>query len=349
MKKSPSKKGVERRKKPRGRTASRPKAEARPEASTQVQAGIPRAAHPDVQKDVCRHCGNKIGENDKALFVEEEVGRIFCSEECISAYFSPDVQRLEKEYFRVVSDDDLTSKEREQYGHLRWITLQEPDEIWRQKTLSGDYRYTLISQFQPGSRTIWSVCVCLFLQGEPSFLYLAFTSRNAAAVDHYRRGERMERMRVGATGGAEAYSSPDSSSNDGEGGGAMDRLAPSWTDDETLRAQISQERKTTDIDPSEFAGFSKYLEPTLEEPDEVWSMDLGEPEPVRIFQFIRRFEEQGTGPFWYIIVAKETESDEELEVLDAFPTRDPQMVDSFRRGEQHVGEMEPPASSRVVH
>jgi hypothetical protein len=143
-------------------------------------------------EEFCENCLKDLSQIDRALFVEEEVGRIFCSETCIAAYFTPEISRLEKEYFRRLSSNDLSAEERDHLSHLRWMTLQSPDEVWREKTLSGDYRYTLISELQPEDRAIWSVCICLFLRGEPSFLFLAFQTKNAAMVAAYRKGERVE-------------------------------------------------------------------------------------------------------------------------------------------------------------
>src|SRR6185295_5913190 len=143
----------------------------------------------------CLHCGSRLEGGARALFVEEERGRVFCSEDCIAGFFAPEISRLEKEFFRRLSPDDLSADEREQLAHLRWITLQEPDEVWREKTLSGDFRYALISEFQPGNDRIWCVCLCLFLRGEPSFLFLSFTSKDNDLVAHYRKGERMQWVR----------------------------------------------------------------------------------------------------------------------------------------------------------
>jgi hypothetical protein len=293
---------------------------------------------------------------DKALFVEEEIGRIFCSESCIASYFAPEIERLEKEYVRRSSAQDLTGAERESLAHLRWVTLQEPDEVWREKTLSGDYRYTLISEFEPGDKKVWSICICLFLRGEPSFLYLAFPTRNAAVVHAYRRGERVElgapakekdkAKRRKADAAAEAPEAADGAAGEP---GASDRLGTAWTEDETFLAQVNQERSEDDIPPEDFESSQGCIEETLEVPDEVWSVKTNE--GMLIYHFIRQYpaDESGLG-HWYVIVARETEEEEQIEILDAFPTRDAVLVDRYRRGSQQVGEtQEERPVSRVVH
>lgn len=304
--------------------------------------------------------------------MEEEIGRIFCSEDCIATYFGPEIERLEKEYFRKISASDLSAPEREALAHLRWITLQEPDEVWREKTLSGDHRYTLISEFQPGAKKIWSVCICLFLRGEPSFLFLAFPTRNAAMAATYRRGERIEwkRQQRPRTDADASASEPSSGKVPGarvlyqdedspekieayeqsSAERSSDRLAEAWTEGETYLAQVNQERREDDVPPDEFALYEACMEETLQEPDEVWSLQMGGEESAKLYHFIRHYPEETPG-VWYVIVARETDKDEEIEILDAFPTRDASLVDRYRRGEREVGgdEVEVRPVSRVVH
>jgi hypothetical protein len=370
MKRAPSKKGTDkgadRRKRPRSTakakassTVRRSSTASEPQANSRIKTSrnpIETAPHEN-----CQHCAKALVSEDRALFVEEEVGRIFCSEACIAGFFAPEIERLEKDYFRKVSDGDLTKDERESYSHLRWITLQEPDEIWREKTLSGDHRYTLISEFQPGAKRVWSVCICLFLKGEPSFLYLAFTSKNAALINTYREGERVEWAK-------DRESAEGSEENPGISPSAhSDRLADSWTEDETFLAQVNQERRADDIAPEDFVLYEKCMEETLETPDEVWSCQPGE-NTARLYHFIRYYKaedsaEETDSPelpelddgqasdsgIWYLIIARETEDEEQIEILDAFPTRDAALVDRYRRGEQEVGHTAPGPISRVVH
>ena len=172
MKRSATKKSGERRRRPRsgpssGKSASpgrvsasetakqasgargEPTARTRGKPSTATETS--RSVRAGVDPDACHTCAKKLsGDAERALFVEEEVGRIFCSEACIATFFTPEITRLEKEYFKRLQPSDLSAEERESLAHLRWITLQEPDEIWREKTLSGDFRYTLISDFKTG-------------------------------------------------------------------------------------------------------------------------------------------------------------------------------------------------------
>jgi hypothetical protein len=389
-------------------------------ATSQVAPPSARLKAPRKGKskegEFCHHCGKNLVGAERALFVEEEVGRIFCSEDCITGYFAPEIKRLEKEYLRKLSPRDLSGEGRERLAHLRWATLQKPDEVWREKTLTGDYRYTLISKFSPkGQRPVWCVCICLFLRGDPSFLYLAFPTQNSAMANHFRKGEQIAApskskndKALDATGDRESEST--------------DRLASSWTEDDLLQAELRQARRKDDIPREQFEKYLKYFEETLESPDEVWStvLQLGSPgsgrgkltdgaysrrgegsarpkarrvevgsetatpergtasegssltpladstdpendlestegasdsapEDKRLYHFLRAYSDQKP-ILWYIIVARDTDEDEEIEILDSFPTHDESLVHRYRTGRQDVGEgpVEEPLR-RVLH
>jgi hypothetical protein len=373
--------GSERRKKPRSESK---KLSAKTSAKTSQKEGVKKVkasletSTAISEEEGCYSCSKDLKGQERALFVEEEIGRIFCSEECIAQYFTPEIDRLEKEFFKHLSKSDLAAEDREKFSHLRWVTLQEPDEVWRQKTLTGDYRYTLISEFKPGSKTIWCVCICLFLRNEPSFLYLAFPTKNAAMVNHYRRGEQVDWVKT-KKGGSDlapnahhphlsSDSNPDlhDSAQDTD---RIDGLADEWTEAETLRAQTNQGRKKSDIPMDQYELYESCLEETLEAPDELWTvngsdeapLDLSDPnelnapevsenaeDELRIYHFIRHYSDESPH-HWFVIVARETEDGEQLEILDSFPTRDPELVAKFRRGRSELGGAQMESSSRVVH
>lgn len=295
-----------------------------------------------VSAEHCTACGKGLKTDDRALFVEEEVGRIFCSEECITTYFQSDIDAIEKEYFKYRPKDDLTPEEREQFAHLRWVTIQEPDEVWCEKRRDGDDRYTLISQFKPGSKAIWCVCICLFLRGEPSFLYMAFPTRNRALVERFRKGKRVEREASALEGAEPTAPVGDETATDG--------LAAAWSQSETLRAEIHKTRDANDIPSEEFGLYEKLLEKTLEAPDELWVLEMKDDGEPDLYHFIRNFPDEAGGPIHYIVVAQESEQSETLEVLEQIPTRNPKVVQRYRKGRPElVADDELAAANRTIH
>lgn len=293
----------------------------------------------------CVCCNRELREEDRALFVEEEVGRIFCSEECILNFFSPEIERLEADYKRQVSDSDLNEAESEKLAHLRGSTLGDPDEIWRELKVNGDYYYTMISEYSYKKKPIWSVCISLFLKGEPSFLFMSLVTKNPALVDEYRKGERVEWMKQQKNGGKPKDA--EESLQDDEGGTAS--LAPTFTDDEKFRSQVTRHRKKTDIPASEFEAYHYCLDDTLKHPDEVWSWVNNSGHKGKVFHFIKHYPKE-TPSFWCVIVARETEDREQLEILEVYPTNDPAWLEHFRFGSQDIGESTTTQSSgRVLH
>jgi hypothetical protein len=335
MKKGTKKGQAERRKNPRG--TKKPNSERRPKSSDRALRDVSALG---VSAEHCTACGKGLKGEDRALFVEEEVGRIFCSEDCITAHFQSDIDLIEKEYFKYRPKDDLTPEEREQFAHLRWITIQEPDEIWQEKRPAGDHRYTLISQFKPGSKSVWCVCICLFLRGEPSFLYMAFPTKSKALVARFRKGLQVEWET--AADGAKSEVGDET---------ATDGLASAWSQSETIRAEIHTTRDgSSDIPSEEFGLYENLLEKTLEAPDELWvqeSEDDGEPDR---YHFIRYFPDEDGGPMHYIVIAQESENTESLEVIEQIPTRNPAVAKQFRKGKQEiVVEDEEDSGTRTIH
>ena len=334
------------------------------------------SAKPKVDENHCASCSLDLRSGDRALFVEEEVGRVFCSEECISTYFAPEIDALERDLERHRQKGrDLSDEERDSFSHLRWVTLEQPDEIWRSRMPSGDWKYTLISEFQPGDRRVWCICQCLFLKGEPSFLFLAIPTQDPVLVARYRSGDQVTITRT-----AEPRSGKQASPSEEEGGeeaqeeaglSPVDGLADGWTDEETIRARMRRLRTSKDIPESTFEEYEGAVGQTLEAPDEVWSSALvalsgfedeetdssegDEPSEVetsgqnpRLYHFIKAYQEEKPG-YWYVIIARDTPEEGQIEILDSFPTNDIKLVESLRVGTLEYGENELPAYSRLVH
>jgi hypothetical protein len=282
----------------------------------------------------CVECKKKIAAVDQALFVEEGVNRYFCSEPCIVRHFTPDIEKLEREYGRHVSANDLSSEERERYAHLRWMNLENPTEVWKEKVKPGDDRYTLIAEFQPETKPVWAVAICLMLRGDPSFLYLAFVTSDRHLVDVFRRGERMRIVKngdeptthvVAEAEVAEVESAPVSLARTAH-------LAEPWTESDSVRANLLTARKESDIPTEDFGFYQKCLEETLQNPNELWS--YLPKSAKRIYHFLKHYDHDGS--FWYVVIAKDTVDETQIEIVDVFPTRDESLIALCRHGKKEV-------------
>lgn len=282
----------------------------------------------------CIQCERKIQKLEKILYVEEEVGRAFCSEACIVQYFTPEIDRLEKEYYQIAGEEGFSSDENRKLSKVRWNTLVQPEEVWREKTLNGDHRYSLITQHQLPKVPVWSVCVCLLLKGEPSFLYLSFLTKRVEVVDFYRRGEQMDSQTLAAPSASAAETGEEAPAEPAQMG---DVLADAWTPEETLRAQLVHLRSKDDIPYEDFERYSKCLEATLQVPDEVWTFkrQSREQSPFGMYHFLKRYPNDAN-PYWYVVIARDTEDEDQIEIVDAFPTRDPYLVERHRVGKLEI-------------
>ncbi len=349
MKRASTKKGMERRKRTRSKSATsrglnRGRAHREGQSTLQGKDGlvsqrattsVVSVSPPTQGHELCCNCQTELLEDSRVLFVEEEIRRIFCSETCISAYFFSEIEKLEKEYFSRVTPADFNSEEREGLAHLRWITLREPDEAWCEQKSSGDRLYTLISEFRPGDKRAWSVCICLCLRGEPSFLFLAFATRDQSLMNFFRRGEKLDWAQRDLSPSMDAQAQ------------VTDGLAETWTEDETIRAELSQQRSEDDIAVEEFELYQGCIDVTLQNPDEVWSIVLFEEDGKKLYHFIKYFPQEDLG-VWYLVIARETDDGDQIEILEAFPSRDYELVQRYRKGTQEVGNGTP-SESRVIH
>jgi hypothetical protein len=115
-----------------------------------------------------------------------------------------------------------------------------------------------------------------------------------------------------------------------------------WIEDEIYRVQLVYECSDDDIPLEQFVEYQECFELTLDESDEIWSyLVIGDKiGQTKIYHFIKRFQGEEDGAersTWFIIMAKETEDAEQIEILDAFPTQDPALVDRHRHGKQETG------------
>jgi hypothetical protein len=67
----------------------------------------------------------------------------------------------------------------------------------------------------------------------------------------------------------------------------------------------------------------------------------------KLYHFIKYFPQEDLG-VWYLVIARETDDGDQIEILEAFPSRDYELVQRYRKGTQEVGNGTP-SESRVIH
>lgn len=290
----------------------------------------PTDSYLAAPEDQCAQCHSKLVSPEATLFVENEVGRNFCSETCILDFFHPEVEAAERRHHAWRKPTDFSESQTMAWEHLKLDLLRQPNEVWRYLNEKLEPRYFLIRAVQtPEGRAAWAVGNCLLLNGEPSFLFYWFVTKDSSLVDKYRMGEsRSNQLR-------------DSQDESSSGESPVDRLAESWTREDSIRVSILGTRKTTDIPDDEFEQYQDCVDSTLKDPNEVWSRQDEDQKSQKVFAFIRKFQKtsqrETTAVYWYVVLAKETEDPDQLEIVDLFPSRDSSYVDHFRIGVQEVG------------
>jgi hypothetical protein len=301
-------------------------------------------------QEACCFCEKDLKRTSSLLFVEEEVGRVFCSEACIVSQFSPEIEKLEKEYFSVLQKGELSSDKRSKLAPLRWKTLESAEEVWSQKTLQGDMRYYLISSYEVDRKKVWSICITLMLRGEPSFLYLSLITQLPELVEYYRKGEKVE------LGKLIHLSKPfkEATQDEVEEFRRLDKKE-AFLEESSLGMKVEgravkENNARVEITVDEYQDFEECIEDTLESPDEVWNVDAKKDaaEP-HLYHFIKQFVEEDD-TFWYVIVTRELAQEDQLEILDAFPTRNEELIEQYRKGVQETMSYETVTTEdRVLH
>ncbi|MBI2605192.1 MAG: hypothetical protein HYW49_03830 [Deltaproteobacteria bacterium] len=280
---------------------------------------------------------------ERVLFVERELGRCFCGEECINEYFQPTVDLMREEFLKHRSTHDISDESTKRLISYRYLTITEPDEVWLSRTEAGDLHFTYIGHYREKNRQFSYVVVSLALDGEPSFIFLDFATKDEDLVDHYRREVDL-RVTASpeaspdvsgitpaiASGDAMGAAKAEQALADGDGAGEeQSRDTDGFLNLEEL---YLEHRRADDIALSDFGKYENFIEPSMDDPDEIWSAVSDE--GVEWWTFIARYTGDVRESFWMIVVCApgEEQGKKTLEIAFAFPTIDPGLVQQFRKG-----------------
>lgn len=290
--------------------------------------------------DFCANCRKSLLDVEKVLFVELELGRCFCAEECIKDYFEPRVAQMNEEFDKVHLGSDISKQSFSKYLHYRILTLQDPDEVWMHQTETGDKLYSYIANFKEGENSFTYVVICLALQGDPSFIFMSFPTRDENLIDEYRKGEdlkieyehHLSRSKAAQTDESSVGSIIDVEVDNSELDN-RDKVLDSALECEELRESI-QERMPGDISKEDYSKFNVFIEKTIDDPDEIWRFKNKE-NPGELCIFLSKFEvegEQGQPLDFAMAVITRMNKNNELEIVYSCPTIDGALIQKFRRG-----------------
>ncbi len=251
------------------------------------------------------------------IVIDESRGLVFSSEDELYNHFLPQIQILEKEYFASRSKGDVPESEFEGYEELLGNLLDDPDEVWEDaQSIRGFKVHNYVGHFSSETESLFYVAMVYMTGDTPSFVYLHFPSTDAELVDRYRRGRLVyDRVQKEVERGAV----------EGDALSEGDDLAVG------LYKAMLKLRAKRDVPEDDFKDYEECRESTIEEPDEIWrSNDLN---GNVLVTFIKDFSDEESEDLHYLVVTIEDTPSSSHALLFSFPTRDKNLVDRYRHGE----------------
>ena len=254
------------------------------------------------------------------IVIDELKGWTFKNEDQLYEHFRAEIDFFEKDFFTHRSSEDISEKDFAQYERHLSLTLDDPDEIWKDTETLGDK--TVFIYLREVELTeddfVYHMAICYHTGNVPSFVYLHFPTNDPDLVERYCQGEiiydrSLQDIPLGAM--------------EGDALSESDELALG------LYSAMLMVRSDKDIPEQEFPEFYDFREVAVEDADEIWrtSDSMGN---VLVY-FIRDFpdETDAESELFYIVVTLEDQTSNSHALLFSFPTRDKNLLDRYRHGE----------------
>lgn len=268
-----------------------------------------------------KHKSAKSKNKNEQIVIDEKNGLIFNNEDELYQHFSKEITALEKEFFDLRPDGDISDDDFEKYEENLSVALEDPDEVWEdEETLEGVKLTIYLRKFPhptDSETRLYHVAIVYMADDLPSFVYLHFPTQIETLVGQYRRGKKIfdrldQKIPFGALEGDALH----------EG----DEFARG------LYQAMLKVRADNDIPEDKFRSYAYMREETIEQPDEIWRNNdtLGN----ILVSFVREFpDEAGGKDTYYVVVTIEDTPSNSHALLFSFPTNDETLVARYRHGE----------------
>ncbi len=272
---------------------------------------------------ICEMCRKTLGNNHQLQYVEENSDRGFCSETCILDFYRPYMQVLEKE--EKVWREELAIHQDTEHLHLlaenHYIdkVLHQPHEIWKLQLNTGQYIFTHIAIIRINEKDLFYIAICTHYENEPSFVYYRTITSSSMLLNKYRRDEKQH------------FENPEV--HEDQNAMAMEILEELENKKSTALAEMIMVRKDSDIPIEEFLSFDKYLNLTLNDPDEIY-LDT-DVDGDSVYIHIKSYLGQGQS-FFYVVVTLKYEDGEGIKYLPVigFPSFDDELYTMYAKGKR---------------
>lgn len=254
------------------------------------------------------------------IIIDESQGLIFENEKTLFGYFDSGILALENRYQKGYdSKKDYNEDEVLERNKYLEQTLDDPDEIWIDNTLSREYSvHTFVRHFlENGQDCFFVTCVYLTVDEKiPTFIFIQFGTKDVELLEEFRREEiifhrKLESIQFAAIEG--------------------DSLTEGDFFAIGLLESMIKLRSDKDIQTAQFQDYALHREDTINNPDEIWKQLTSDGHVL--VTFLKDISDGTEADLHYVVVTEEDESNQVHSLLFSFPTKDPNLLDRYRQGE----------------
>ncbi|MBF0363151.1 MAG: hypothetical protein HQK49_19170 [Oligoflexia bacterium] len=140
----------------------------------------------------CNECKKVTANINEIFFVEQSRFRGFCSEECITKFYTPMISYLKREEDKLRKEyliEEFFNFDQKTYEGLIEKGISNPAEIWVDgEDLSEEYFCLISKNEQLG---VYVIILTLFFENTPSLILFETVTKNDKIVEHYRNGRKI--------------------------------------------------------------------------------------------------------------------------------------------------------------
>ena len=252
--------------------------------------------------------------NKDNIEIDVDKGLVFDNEEQLYKHFFGEIESLEANFIKWRSSEDIPEVDFDRYEKNLSVTLDYPDEIWKNSKLDPDKTYYIyLKYFKEKDGEVIHMAITYLTDKVPSFVFLHFPTTDFDLLDRYCEGEMIYNKAL---------------TNVPPGAVEGDALTEGEDLALGLYSAMLSLRLDKDLVEEDFYKYAELREPTVEDADEIWRSD--DSQGNVLVNFIKEFADQN---IFYVVVTVEDGPSNSHILLFSFPTSDSNLVDRYRHGE----------------